>query len=83
MAPVRRVEAICARHGVPPGRGRAPVLDARPAGDGDDLRGLRPERVEETLEWAAWPVPEAVWDGAAALPYATDDPEATRDYKLG
>jgi len=39
--------------------------------------------VKETLDWAAWPVPEDVWAELAAQPYATDDPEATRDYKLG
>jgi D-threo-aldose 1-dehydrogenase len=43
----------------------------------------RPERVKETLEWAAFPVPAAVWEELAGLPFATDDPEATRDYKLG
>ena len=43
----------------------------------------KPERVAETLEWASFPVPQAVWDELATLPHATDDPEATRDYKLG
>ena len=43
----------------------------------------RPERVRETLEWAAWPIADEVWAELAALPFATDDPEATRDYKLG
>ena len=43
----------------------------------------RPERVQETLDWAAWPIGEEVWAELLALPFATDDPEATRDYKLG
>ena len=41
----------------------------------------RPERVAETLEWADWPIPPRPWDELLALPFATDDPEATRDYK--
>ena len=43
----------------------------------------RPERIEETLRWAAWPIPQALWDELDAIPASTDDPEATRDYKLG
>ena len=43
----------------------------------------KPERVHETLEWAAWPIPNEAWDELLALPFSLDDPEATRDYKLG
>ena len=43
----------------------------------------RPERVQETLDWANFPIPEAAWAELMALPYASDDPEATRDYKPG
>ena len=38
---------------------------------------------KETLEWAACPIPEAMWDELAALPASTDDPEATRDIQAG
>ena len=43
----------------------------------------KPERVQETLDWAAAPIPDAAWKDLSALPFGTDDPEATRDYKLG
>ncbi|HSM40180.1 MAG TPA: aldo/keto reductase, partial [Afifellaceae bacterium] len=43
----------------------------------------KPERVAQTLEWASYPVPDAVWEELMALPYETGDPEASRDYKLG
>ena len=43
----------------------------------------RPERIEQTLEWARWKIPDAAWEELMTLPFATDDPEATRDYKLG
>ena len=43
----------------------------------------KPERVAQTLEWADWSIPDAMWDELLALPFATDDPEATRDYKPG
>jgi D-threo-aldose 1-dehydrogenase len=40
----------------------------------------KPERVAQTLEWAAFPIPEAVWEELAALPFEAGDPEATRQY---
>ena len=82
-APVRRVEAICARHGVPLGAA-ALQFSMRDPRIASTICGVtRPERVQETLDWAAWPIADAVWDELAALPFATDDPEATRDYKPG
>ena len=43
----------------------------------------KPERVKETLDWANFPDSRRAWEELEALPFATDDPEATRDYKLG
>ena len=83
MAPVRRVEEVCARHGVPPGAA-ALQFSLRDPRIASTICGVtRPERVQETLDWAAWPIGAEVWEDLMALPYATDDPEATRDYKLG
>jgi D-threo-aldose 1-dehydrogenase len=83
LAPVRRVEAVCARHGVPPGAAalQFSLRDPRIAAT---LCGVsRPERVKETLDWAAFPIGEEVWEELLALPFATDDPEATRVYSPG
>ena len=83
LEPVRRIEAICARHGVPLGAA-ALQFSMRDARVGSTICGIsRPERVAETIEWADWPIPEAAWDELLALPYATDDPEATRVQVLG
>ena len=43
----------------------------------------KPERVAETLEWAAVKIPDAMWAELAALERSTDDPEATRSYDPG
>jgi D-threo-aldose 1-dehydrogenase len=83
LDPIRRIEAVCARHGVPPGAAalQFSIRDPRIA---STICGVtRPERVQETLEWANYPIPEAAWAELMALPYATDDPEATRNYKPG
>lgn len=83
LAPVRRVEAICARHGVPPGAVALQFSMRDPRIVATICGVTRPERVAETLAWAGWPVPQAVWDEVLGLGFATDDPEATRDYRPG
>lgn len=82
-APVRRVEAACARHGVPPGAA-ALQFSMRDPRIASTICGVtKPERVRQTLDWAAWPIPDELWAELESLPFETSDPEATRDYKLG
>ncbi len=83
LDPIRRIEAICARHNIPPGAA-ALQFSMRDKRVTSTICGVsKPERVRQTLEWAAWPIPDAAWDELLALPFAIDDPEATRDYKPG
>jgi D-threo-aldose 1-dehydrogenase len=35
----------------------------------------KPERVAETLTWANWTIPEAVWTELAEIPYSTSNPQ--------
>jgi D-threo-aldose 1-dehydrogenase len=83
LDPIRRIEAICARHHVPPGAAalQFSMRDPRVA---STICGVsKPERVKQTLDWARFPIPQALWDELAAVPFSPDDPEATRDYKPG
>jgi D-threo-aldose 1-dehydrogenase len=83
LDPVRRVEAICAKHGVPPGA-VALQFSMRDERVTSTICGVsRPERVSQTLAWAEWPTPKALWEELAALPVSMDDPEATRNYTPG
>ncbi len=80
LAPIARVEEVCARHGVPPGAA-ALQFSLRDPRIASTICGVsRPERVAQTLDWAAWDMPQAAWDELMALPYAVEDPEATREY---
>jgi len=83
LAPIRRVEAVCARHGVPPGAAALQFSTRDPRIVSTICGVTRPERVEETLAWAAWPIGPEVWEELLALPFTSDDPEPTRDYKPG
>ena len=83
LAPIAKVEAICARFGVPPGAA-ALQFSMRDPRIASTICGVtRPERIEETLAWAKWPIPDEAWRELLALPFSNDDPEATRDYKPG
>jgi D-threo-aldose 1-dehydrogenase len=83
LDPIRKIEAVCTMHGVPPGAAalQFSIRDPRIA---STICGVtRPERVKQTINWARFPIPEEAWRELMALGYSTDDPEATRDYKLG
>jgi D-threo-aldose 1-dehydrogenase len=83
LDPVKRVEAVCAKHGVPPGAA-ALQFSMRDPRIASTICGVsKPERVKETLAWAEWKIPSAVWEELKSLPFAMDDPEATREYSAG
>lgn len=83
LQPIRRVEEVCARHGIPLGAAalQFSMRDPRVA---STICGVsRPERIAETLQWANWPISEAAWSELLALPSESGDPEATREYSPG
>jgi D-threo-aldose 1-dehydrogenase len=83
LDPIRRIEEICARYGVPTGAAALQFSMRDPRVTSTVIGVSKPERIAQTLEWANWPVPDAAWDELLALPFATDDPEATRKYASG
>ncbi|MDJ0639424.1 MAG: aldo/keto reductase [Paracoccaceae bacterium] len=83
LAPVRRIEALCAVYGVAPGAA-ALQFSMRDSRIASTICGVsRPERIRETLDWASAELPDALWAALDALPFDTSDPEAHRVYRLG
>ncbi|WMS42014.1 aldo/keto reductase [Acuticoccus sp. MNP-M23] len=83
LAPVRKIEAICAEAGVPMGAA-ALQFSMRDPRVGSTIIGVtKPERVAQTQAWAEQSIPADAWDKLLALPFTVDDPEANRDYKPG
>ncbi len=78
LDPIRRIEAICASYDVPTGAAALQFSMRDPRVTSTIIGVTRPERIAQTFEWADWPIPEALWQELMALPYATDDPEVTR-----
>lgn len=83
LAPVQRIEAICATHGLAPGAAalRFSMKDERIT---STIVGVsKPERITQTLDWAATPVPATAQSALDQIPYDTADPEANRVYRPG
>lgn len=83
LRPIRLVEEVCGKHGIPTGAA-ALQFSMRDPRIASTICGVsRPERIRETLEWANWPISEEAWNELLALPASADDPEATREYSPG
>lgn len=83
LDPIRRIEAVCVRHGVPTGAAALQFSMRDPRVTSTICGVSKPERIAQTLEWAQWPIPDAAWEELLALPFSVTDPEATRDYTPG
>lgn len=83
LEPVRRIEAVCARHGVAVGAAALQFSMRDPRITSTIVGVTKPERVAETLAWAAAQIPAELRREIETFPFSTDDPEAKRDYKLG
>ncbi len=83
LEPVRRVEAICSRHGIPPGAAALQFSMRDPRITSTIVGISKPERIRETLGWAVLDIPTALWTDLAVLPISREDPEANRDYRPG
>jgi D-threo-aldose 1-dehydrogenase len=82
LDPIRKIEAICARYGAPPGAVALQFSMRDPRVTSTICGVSKPERVKETLDWASFPIPDALWDELKTVPFAIDDPEATRVYRV-
>jgi D-threo-aldose 1-dehydrogenase len=78
-----RIEAICAKHGVPMGAAALQFSMHSPLVASTICGVSSPERVQQTVEWANFEFPKALWDELKAVPYDMEDPEAKRVYRPG
>lgn len=78
LEPARAIEVICARYGIPTGAAALQFSMRDPRITATVCGVSRPERVQQTLDWAAVEIPEAAWDELLAVPYTTDDPQQRR-----
>ena len=83
LAQVKRIEEMCALHGVAPGAVALQFSMHDPRVASTIVGVSKPERVAQTLEWARCDIPQPVWDAMDSQEYSTGDPEADRTYLPG
>ena len=81
LQPVRALEDVCARHNIPLGAAALQFSLNERRVTSTIVGVSRPERVVETLEWAALELPEPALAELAQLSFDLRDPEADRVYK--
>lgn len=72
---IRQVEAVCAKHAVPPGAAALQFSMRDPRITSTVCGVSKPERVAETIAWANWKISDAVWTELAAIPYSIANPQ--------
>ena len=77
----KAIEALCSQHGVPVGAAALQFSMRSPLVASTICGVSTPERVQQTIDWANWTIPDALWKDLLALPFDMDDPEAKRVYK--
>ena len=80
---VKAIEALCASHGVPVGAAALQFSMRSPLVASTICGVSTPERVQQTIDWANWLVPDQLWKELLALPFDINDPEADRVYRPG
>ena len=81
LQPVRALEDVCSRHNIPLGAAALQFSLNERRVTSTIVGVSRPERVVETLEWAALELPEPALAELAQLSFDLGDPEADRVYK--
>jgi D-threo-aldose 1-dehydrogenase len=83
LEPVRRIEQICAAHGIAPGAAALQFSLQDPRVASTVVGVSKAERVAQTLDWAGQDISSDVWAELMQLAYASEDPEAERVYRPG
>jgi D-threo-aldose 1-dehydrogenase len=78
---VKAIEALCSQHGVPVGAAALQFSMHSPLIASTICGVSTPERVQQTIDWANWSIPDVLWKELLALPFDMDDPEAKRVYR--
>jgi D-threo-aldose 1-dehydrogenase len=77
------IEAVCSHHGVPVGAAALQFSMRDPRVTSTICGVSSPDRMQQTLDWANWSIPDALWAELKKLPFDSEDPEATRVYNPG
>ncbi|HEU5433569.1 MAG TPA: aldo/keto reductase, partial [Thermomicrobiales bacterium] len=75
---VRQLAAICERHNVPLPAAALQFSTRDPRITSTIVGMSRPERIQQTIDYLTHPIPDALWNELAAVPFTMNNPEENR-----
>ena len=83
LKPVFDLEKICLKYNVPLGAAALQFSMKDPRISSTIVGITKKSRIDQIVEWSNFEIPEDAWTEILSLPFSINDPEATRNYKLG
>ena len=83
LKPVFDLEKICLKYNVPLGAAALQFSMKDPRISSTIVGITKKSRIDQIVEWSNFEIYEDAWKEILSLPFSINDPEATRNYKLG
>ena len=83
LKPVFDLEKICLKYNIPLGAAALQFSMKDPRISSTIVGITKKSRIDQIVEWSNFEISEDAWKEILSLPFSINDPEATRNYKLG
>jgi len=83
LKPVFDLEKICLKHNIPLGAAALQFSMKDPRISSTIVGITKKSRIDQIVEWSNFEISEDAWTEILSLPFSINDPEASRNYKLG
>ena len=83
LKPIFNLEKICLKYNIPLGAAALQFSMKDPRISSTIVGITKKSRIDQIVEWSNFEIYEDAWKEILSLPFSINDPEATRNYKLG
>ena len=83
LKPIFDLEKICLKYNIPLGAAALQFSMKDPRISSTIVGITKKSRIDQIVEWSNFEIYEDAWTEILSLPFSINDPEATRNYKLG
>ena len=83
LKPIFDLEKICLKYNIPLGAAALQFSMKDPRISSTIVGITKKSRIDQIVEWSNFEISEDAWKEILSLPFSINDPEATRNYKLG
>ena len=83
LKPVFDLEKICLKYNIPLGAAALQFSLKDPRISSTIVGITKKSRIDQIVEWSNFEISEDAWTEILSLPFSINDPEASRNYKLG